>query len=386
MPANATPAPVPHPEHLPHFMLQEIQQQPTALQTCLAAYCPEPSTASSASSLRPCALPAPPVPLAAIHLIASGTSRHAALVAQFWFEQLAGIPTRVRSGSEFLAAPFPLTAHTLTLGVTQSGETADTLQALAQERQRRVEQAADYQAHLWGITNQADSSLARLVDVVIPTLAGEEMGVAATKTFTAQLLVFYLLAVSFAAQRQLLQGDRVHQTFTALYQLPEQIRQVLQQSANIQTLAHRLVEAQHCIVLGRGINRAIALEGALKLKETTYIHAEGYAAGEFMHGPIALLDEKVPVIAIAPTGTSQAALLANVQKAKSHGSPVFGIVTADTTATPQDYFDQHITLPAIAEGLSPILTVIPLQLLAYHVAVLRGLNVDRPRHIIKTLA
>ncbi|MBF2029972.1 MAG: SIS domain-containing protein [Oscillatoriales cyanobacterium C42_A2020_001] len=324
-------------------------------------------------------------PLNEIHIIASGTSRHAGLVAQFWLEQLAHIPTRIRSGSEFLEAPLPMTVHTLTVGVTQSGETADTLQALELEKQRRAVYALEYQSRLLGITNQPTSSLANLVDAVLPTLAGEEVGVAATKTFTAQLVVFYLLALELASHRQTLDRDRLTHALTALHQLPVSIHQVLQQEAAVQAVAQRLVEAQTCILLGRGINRAIALEGALKLKEATYLHAEGYAAGEFMHGPIALLDERVPVIAIAPAGATQSAILANALKARSHGSPLIGIVTANSASETAEIFDQQIVLPPIDEMLSPILTVIPLQLLAYHLAVLKGLDVDRPRNITKTL-
>lgn len=362
-------------------MLQEIYQQPAAIQTCLAAYGEVTSApASPLTQLRD----RWPVPPQEIHIIASGTSRHAGLVAQFWLEQWVGIPTRVRSGSEFLAAPLPLTPHTLTLGVTQSGETADTLQALAWDQQRRAERSPVLQACLVGMTNQPASSLAQQVDVLLPTFAGTEVGVAATKTFTTQLVVFYLLALLLAEPK--MTSDRRAEVYTALHQLPTQIQQVLQQSAQIQTLAQQFVERQHCILLGRGVNCAIALEGALKLKETTYLHAEGYAAGEFMHGPMALLDPQVPVIAIAPAGKTQSALLANVQTAKLHGSPVIGIVTTDQAAATEHLFDTQIVLPAVDEILSPLLTVIPLQLLAYFIAVQRGLNVDRPRNITKTLA
>lgn len=364
-------------------MLQEIHHQPDAIQTCLSTYLASTSPPTFAPLLTGL-LAHCPDPLREIHILASGTSRHAGLVAQFWFEQLAGIPTRIRSGSQFLEAPFPPTPHTLTVGVTQSGETADTLQALAFDRQRRTTRSPEQQAHCIGITNQATSSLAQHVDGIIPTLAGTEVGVAATKTFTTQLIVFYLLAVMLSEQRQ--GRDRLTTALTALHQLPMQIRQVLQQSSQIQSLAQRFVDQSHCIVLGRGINHAIALEGALKLKETTYLHAEGYAAGEFMHGPIAILDEQVPVIAIAPGGQTQAALLANVSKARSHGAPVIGIVTTENAAATASWFDTQIILPAVDEMLSPILTVIPLQLLAYAIAVARGLNVDRPRNITKTLS
>lgn len=360
-----------HNSETPHFMLREICQQPATLQTCLSTYQIGDVLKSHA-------------PINQIHIIASGTSRHAGLVAQFWLEQLAGIPTRVRSGSEFLEAPLPVTANTLTIAVTQSGETADTLQAVTWVKERLSQTQPDHAK--WGITNEADSSLAQLVDVILPTLAGAEIGVAATKTFTTQLGVFCGLALMLAAQRQKIDRDRLHHLATSLEQLPVLMQQVLQQAGEIQAIASQLATAQHCIVLGRGINRAIALEGALKLKEITYIHAEGDAAGEFMHGPIALLDEKVPVIAIAPTGSTQAAMVKNIERVKSHGSPLIGIVTSDHAAATANLFDAQIVLPTVDEMLSPFLTVLPLQLLAYFIAVSRGLNVDRPRNITKTLA
>lgn len=359
-------------------MLQEIYQQPDVIQTCLHAYWHN-QTSALLTHL-------PAAPPQAIQIIASGTSRHAGLIAQVWLEQLAGIPTRVRSGSAFLTAPLPLTPNTFTLGVTQSGETADTLQALKWERARRSRHPHDLQPYLIGITNQATSSLAKEVDVLLPTLAGVEVGVAATKTFTTQLVVLLGLALHWAKQQQVIAPDRFQQLTTALHQLPEQMRQILQQADDIQALAAPLVKAQSCIVLGSGINHAIALEGALKLKETTYLHAEGDAAGEFLHGPIALLDETIPVIAIAPADTTHPAMLATMSKIKSHRSPLIGIVSTKQAAATASLCDAQIRLPVVDELLSPLLTVIPLQLLAYTIAVSRGLDVDRPRHITKTLA
>lgn len=361
----------------PHFMLKEIHQQPEAIQTCLDAYRHSAQLLLNRLSTRS---------VQEIHIIASGTSRHAGLIAQVWLEQLAGIPTRVRSGSEFLATPLPLTPHTLTVGVTQSGETADTLQALEWERTRRSRQPEAFQPCLIGITNHTTSSLATYVDVLLPTLAGTEVGVAATKTFTSQLVVFFWLALHLAKQKQALDSDQLQQATTALYHLPEQVQQILQQVDHIQKVAVHLVNAQSCIVLGRGINHAIALEGALKLKETTYLHAEGYAAGEFMHGPIALLDEKIPVITIAPADKTHSAMLATMDKVKSYRSPLIGIVSVEQATATASLCDLQITLPVADELLSPVLTVIPLQLLAYTIAVLRGLDVDRPRNITKTLA
>ena len=373
-----------------HFMLKEIYEQPDVVRQCLAAYL-KPDWDSDQAA----ALPSSPFNLALpeqlfatvseIQLVACGTSRHASLVAQYWFEQLAGIPTRVRSASEFVSAPFPLVGNTLTIAVTQSGETADTLAAIAAAKRRSSQAEGSLQSWLLGITNQSESSLAKAVDYTLPTLAGTEVGVAATKTFMAQLVVFCCLALEFAVRRQALSPQQLAPTIAALRSLPDQIETTLQQQREpIQTIAQTFANVKDCIVLGRSINHAIALEGALKLKETTYIHAEGYAGGEFMHGPIALLDATVPVIAIAPAGSVHHSMLANVQKAKANGAPLIGITTV-TEPADRTVFDQPLTVPAIDELLSPFLTVIPLQLLAYTIAVQRGLDVDRPRNITKTL-
>ncbi|MBD2021881.1 isomerizing glutamine--fructose-6-phosphate transaminase [Leptolyngbya sp. FACHB-36] len=346
-------------------MLKEIYQQPEVVRTCLAHYL-------NSNPDRPFNLPDRPIPNQ-IHLLACGTSWHACLIAQHWLEQIAGIPTRVRAASEFVAAPFPPTSNILTIAATQSGETADTLAA--------VQLARHSQTHLFGITNQPESSLSQIVDRTLLTHAGREIGVAATKTFLTQLLVFYCLTLDFAHQRQQLSGAQMQDAIAKLHALPDHITTLLQQDSAIQTLAQSFATAEHCIVLGRGIQRPIALEGALKLKETTYLHAEGYAAGEFMHGPIALLDARIPVIVLAPAGSVYPDTLANVRKIKANGASVLGIVTAGGEAD----FDRAIVLPSIDESLSPFLSVIPLQLLAYHLAVLRGLDVDRPRNITKTL-
>ncbi|MGI0488276.1 SIS domain-containing protein [Pantanalinema rosaneae CENA516] len=368
------------PTRFPHLMLKEIYQQPEVLRTCLAAYLTSDHNDPINLNL--------PIELYAdldqIHLIACGTSRHAGLVAQHWLEQIAGIPTRIRSGSEFVSAPLPLTANTLTIAITQSGETADTLKALTIDQTHRSELGDRWQARQLGITNHPDSSLAQCVNHTLLTLAGTEIGVAATKTFTTQLAVLCCLMLDLAGRRGAIASDSLHQWITALKRLPDQIALMLEQEDAIKELAQQLVECRHCIVLGQGVNRAIALEGALKLKETTYIHAEGYAAGEFLHGPIALLDQQIPVIAIVPEDNSQAAVLETARKAQMSGAKVIGIVSDHSV--PADLFEECLVLPAIAnELLSPFLTVIPLQLLAYHMAVLRGLDVDRPRHLTKAI-
>jgi glucosamine--fructose-6-phosphate aminotransferase (isomerizing) len=375
-------------------MLKEIYEQPEVVRRCLAAYLKPDWDGNQETALQsspfnfmlPDALFAS---VAEIQIVACGTSRHASLVAQYWLEQLAGIPTRVRSASEFVSAPFPLTANTLTIAVTQSGETADTLAAIAVATTRRSQAEGSLPSWLLGITNQPESSLTKAVDYTLLTFAGTEIGVAATKTFIAQLVVFYCLALEFAVRRQVsaqpLSAQQLGDTIAALRSLPDQIEAILKQQRElIQVIAQTFADVNDCIVIGRGISRAIALEGALKLKETTYIHAEGYAGGEFMHGPIALLDAKVPVIAIAPAGSVYASMLTNAQKAKSNGAPLIGITNV-TEPSDRAEFDHSITVPAIDELLSPFLTVVPLQLLAYTIAVQRGLDVDRPRNITKTL-
>ncbi|MBW4489280.1 MAG: isomerizing glutamine--fructose-6-phosphate transaminase [Trichocoleus desertorum ATA4-8-CV12] len=375
-----------------HFMLQEIYEQPDVVQACLTQYLdldwPQNHTSGYAStSPMQLGLSASLYDnLAEIHLLACGTSLHASLVGQYWLEQLAGIPSRVRYASEFRETPFPLTAKTLTIAVTQSGETADTLKALEFEQQRRFQRsqlAPAYRPHLLGLTNQPASTLHQRVDYILQAPSGREVGVAATKSFVAQLMVFYALALDLAARRQTLSSDRIHQLLRELERLPGKIAQILESADAIAQLAKDLVDTQNFIFLGRGINYPIALEGALKLKETSYIHAEGYAAGEFLHGPIAILDENVAVVAIAMPGQVYDQTLANLQKVKSRGSKLIGITTPENPAAA--LFDCLLPMPDVDELMSPILTVIPLQLLAYYITVYRGLDVDRPRGLTKSL-
>lgn len=369
-----------------HFMLREIHEQPQVVQDCLEHYL-NPRTSSSEFASSAIALGIPPEFLAEveqIHLLACGTSFHASLIAQALLEQWIGIPTRVRIASAFCDAPLPLTPNTLTIAVTQSGETADTLNALALDQQRRSHQALELQQRSLGITNQPNSTLTQRVQHTLPALSGKEVGIAATKSFMAQLVVFYSLALDLATRRQTLPSDRIDALIQGLERLPGQINQILEESDAIAHLAKELVNTQNVICLGRGINHAIALEGALKLKETSYSHAEGYASGEFLHGPIAMLDERVAVIAIAMPGPTYEQGLANLQKVKTRGARLIGLTTPD--AATQDLFDAIVPLPTVDEWLSPFLTVIPLQLLAYYITVYRGLDVDRPRGLQKSLS
>ena len=376
-----------------HFMLKEIHEQPETAALWVARHLPEVVEGE--------ATPLVALPLAAevfegverIQILACGTSRHAAQVGAYLLEQLAGIPTSVFYASEFRYAPPPLSPHTLTIGVTQSGETADTLAALAmeQERRRLVADPA-YRPRLLGITNRAESSLARMVDHIFDIGAGIEVGVAATKTFLGQLLAFYGLSLAFAERRvgQRQGGVSSGRSREELKALVAQLRQLPQQlealvadhDQRCASLAHRFEGTQDVIFLGRGINYPIALEGALKLKEISYIHAEGYPAGEMKHGPIALLDAKVPVVSIAMPGAVFDKVLSNAQEAKARDAQLIGVAPECPDA---ELFDVLLPVPAVDELLSPLLTVIPMQLLSYHIAAHRGLDVDQPRNLAKSV-
>jgi glutamine---fructose-6-phosphate transaminase (isomerizing) len=261
--------------------------------------------------------------------------------------------------------------------VTQSGETADTLAALDAAKAKGV--------RMLGITNRSESSLGQKVNALIDTRAGMEIGVAATKTFTAQLVAFYLLALHLSHLRASQTPERIHEIIEGLQQLPVHIENILDtQERYITELAKDFEFTRDVIYIGRGINYPIALEGALKLKEISYIHAEGYPAGEMKHGPIALLDSEVPVIAIAVPGKVYEKVLSNAQEAKARDAKLLGVAPLDDPGAIET-FDQILPVPYVEELLSPILTVVPLQLLAYHIAARRGLDVDQPRNLAKSV-
>jgi len=370
-----------------HFMLKEIYEQPGVVRACLEAYFPDISNDQiSNKPLITLGLDEKiHVDLDQIQIVACGTSWHAALVGKYLLEQLAGIPTQVQYASEFRYSPSPMTANTLTIGVTQSGETADTLAALGMEKERRQGKESKYQARLLGITNRPESSLGHMVVNIINTHGGIEIGVAATKTFVAQLMAFYALALDLAYARQAITLERLEEIILGLRKLPSEMEAILEiQERHIERLVHDFAETKDFIFLGRGINFPIALEGALKLKEISYIHAEGYPAGEMKHGPIALLDTKVPVVAIAVPGGVYEKVISNAQEAKARDSRLIG-VTSVNDGEAAEIFNDIIPIPAVEEILSPILTVIPVQLLAYHIAARRGLDVDQPRNLAKSV-
>ncbi|BDI18744.1 glutamine--fructose-6-phosphate aminotransferase [isomerizing] [Nostoc cf. commune SO-36] len=367
-----------------HFMLKEIHEQPGVVRASLDAYFN--NFGESSESPINLGLPADLYNnLEQIQIVACGTSWHAALIGKYLIEQLAGISTQVHYASEYRYAPSPVTANTLIIGVTQSGETADTLAALAMEKERRQGKEPQYQGRLLGITNRPESSLGDMVPHVISTLAGIEIGVAATKTFTAQLMAFYALALDLAARRQTVSKDTLEKIINGLRQIPKEIEATLETQERLtEQLAHEFAETKDFIFVGRGINFPIALEGALKLKEISYIHAEGYPAGEMKHGPIALLDAKVPVVAIAIPGSVYEKVISNAQEAKARDSRLIG-VTPVKDGEAAEIFNDLLPVSHVEELLSPILTVVPLQLLAYHIAARRGLDVDQPRNLAKSV-
>ncbi|WP_269621944.1 glutamine--fructose-6-phosphate transaminase (isomerizing) [Prochlorococcus marinus] len=365
-----------------HFMLKEIFEQPETAALWISRYLPD-----GLSTQTPVAFPFEHNfydSIERVQILACGTSRHAAMVGAYLLEQFAGLSSNVFFASEFRYAPPPLEPHTLTIGVTQSGETADTLAALAMENERRSAlNDPNFASLQLGITNRIESSLARQVPNVIDICSGLEVGVAATKTFLGQLLTFYGLAIMFAARRKTRSEKEIIDLCNQLKLIPTILRELISQHNNLtEELSHHFTETKDVIFLGRGINYPIALEAALKLKEISYIHAEGYPAGEMKHGPIALLDQRVPVISIANKGVVFDKVLSNAQEAKARDANLIGIAprSPDTKI-----FDHLLPIPEVNELISPLLTVIPMQLLSYHIAAHRGLDVDQPRNLAKSV-
>ena len=373
-----------------HYMLKEIYEQPSVVRTCLDNYINPNWHADEDPSYSPVSLSLTPNltdDLEHIQILACGTSWHAALIGKYLLEQIAGIPTTVDYASEFRYSPKPIIPNTLTIGVTQSGETADTIAALEAERSRRESLEPKFQAKLLAITNRAESTIAQICDRIIDTHAGIEIGVAATKTFTAQTMGFYFLALDLAYRRRAISNTRISEIIESLRHIPSQIETILDTQAEaIEELAHDFTtETEDFIFIGRGINFPIALEGALKLKEISYIHAEAYPAGEMKHGPIALLDNTVPVVAVAMPGNVYDKVISNAQEAKARDARLIGVTTAMNATEAAHTFDDILTVPEVDELVSPVLSVIPLQMLSYHIAAIKGLDVDQPRNLAKSV-
>ena len=308
--------------------------------------------------------------------VACGTSWHAAMIGKYLVEAFARLPVEVDIASEFRYRRPVVDSRVLTVPISQSGETADTLAALRE--------AKEHGSRTVAICNVVGSSLAREADGVVFTRAGIEIGVASTKAFTAQLVAVTLMALKLGVARNMIDPALVGQTVKGLWELPELLSVVLEQSQAIRQVAERFVDRDHFLYLGRGLNFPLALEGALKLKEISYVHAEGYAEGEMKHGPIALVDARMPVVAIAPRGETYDKMASNIEEIKARE----GIVIAVATAGDEDIHakaDVVIAVPPTLEWLQPVLTAVPLQLLAYHVGVLRGCDVDQPRNLAKSV-
>ncbi len=365
-----------------HFMLKEIYEQPEIAQLWIDRFLPInlPSNNSVAFPMSKSILE----DVEQIQILACGTSRHAGMVGAYLLEQFAGVPAKVYFASEFRYAPPPLSKKTLTIGVSQSGETADTLAALRMEKERRdMTNDPNFAFHQLGITNRLDSSLGRELDNIIDIGSGIEIGVAATKTFLGQMLSFYGLTLLFASHRQKRTPQEISDLSNDLRLIPQQLKDLIKKHDSLsQEIAHLFAETKDVIFLGRGINYPIALEGALKLKEISYIHAQGYPAGELKHGPIALLDQHVPVVSLAVPGVVFEKVLSNSQEAKARDARLIGV----STSGPQsEMFDELFTIPKVSEWVSPLLTVVPLQLFSYHIAAHKGLDVDQPRNLAKSV-
>ncbi len=365
-----------------HFMLKEIYEQPETAQQWIDRFLPIDLPLGNSGAL-PISKPILEK-IEQIQILACGTSKHAGMVGAYLLEQFAGVPANVFFASEFRYSPPPLLPNTLTIGVSQSGETADTLAALRMEKERRdATKDANFSFHQLGITNRVDSSLGRELDNVIDIGSGIEIGVAATKTFLGQMLSFYGLTLLFASQRQKRTPQEIEDLSNDLRLIPKQLTDLIKKHDSLsQEIAHLFVETKDVIFLGRGINYPIALEGALKLKEISYIHAQGYPAGELKHGPIALLDQHVPVVSIAVPGVVYEKVLSNSQEAKARDASIIGV---STIGPESEMFDELFTIPKVSEWVSPLLTVVPLQLFSYHIAAHKGLDVDQPRNLAKSV-
>jgi len=358
----------------PHFMLKEIFEQPEAVRNTMRE-----RVDPEGLDIRIPELGLRDRELAGLNrlcFVACGTSWHAGLVGKYLVEAFARLPVEVDIASEFRYRRPVVDSRVLTVPISQSGETADTLAALREARNHGSRAVA--------ICNVVGSSLAREADGVVYTRAGIEIGVASTKAFTAQLVAVTLLALKLGLARSFVDPALVRQMVKGLWELPDLLSVVLRQSDAIRRVAEQFVDRDHFLYLGRGLQFPLALEGALKLKEISYIHAEGYAAGEMKHGPIALIDPRMPVVAVAPRGATYDKMTSNIEEIKARDGIVIAVATEgdEEIATKADVV---IPVPASLEWLQPLLTAVPLQLLAYHLGVLRGCDVDQPRNLAKSV-
>jgi glutamine---fructose-6-phosphate transaminase (isomerizing) len=365
----------------PHFMLKEIFEQPRCLQDTISGRI---SVESGKIILDEAKLPEEFIAkLDHIHIVACGTSWHAALVGKFLIEDLARIPVEIDYGSEFRYRDPLVSSNSLVIAISQSGETADTLAAVREARSKG--------ARILSICNVVGSMLSRESDGTLYIRSGPEIGVASTKAFTCQLAVILLVALYLAQDRKKLSREQMAQLLSGLVQIPQDIERLLAQSSSYEAIAKTIYQHNNSLYLGRGIHYPIALEGALKLKEISYIHAEGYPAGEMKHGPNALIDRNLPVVALAvrdPKNPKSVLryekMLSNIEEVRAREGIIIAVASEDDSRI-SEIAEHVIEIPANCDQLLPILLIVPLQLLAYHIAVLRGCDVDQPRNLAKSV-
>lgn len=361
-----------------HYMLKEIYEQPDAVARTLEMALDKGENAK----LREDFLQRHETQLKGIknvQIIACGTSYHSGLVAKYWFESLIRVPCSVEVASEFRYRNPVVVDHSLVICISQSGETADTLSAL-----RDTQKQAPAGLVSLALCNVPTSSLVRETDIFLPTLAGPEIGVASTKAFTTQLVALMLLVLKVAAVQQRMSEERLSILIGELHQLPGQLYASLHLDGAIKTMSKHFENKKSCLFLGRGLQFPIALEGALKLKEISYIHAEGYAAGELKHGPLALVDKDMPIVVLAPKDSMFDKLKANMQEVHARHGELFVFASESSQMLAEDRL--HVVhVPDVCETLAPIIYSVPVQLLSYHVAVLRGTDVDQPRNLAKSV-
>ena len=355
-----------------HFMLKEIHEQPEVVGATLRS-CVDPTN----RAVTPPALPFDWNNVPRLTITACGTAFYAALVAKYWFETLARLPVEVDVASEFRYREAPLPAGGVCIAVSQSGETADTLAALRYAKQQGQ--------HALSILNVPESAIARESDLVVPTLAGPEIGVASTKAFTTQLVILAMLAIAAGRSRGALSREREAELVAALIEVPAHIAEVLNNGDAIAAVARKIADARDVLYLGRGTSYPIALEGALKLKEISYIHAEGYPAGEMKHGPIALITESVPVVVVAPSDALTDKIASNLEQVHARGGKPVLISDAAGVARLGAKTFASLTMPTVDPFVAPILYAVPIQLIAYHAAVAKGTDVDQPRNLAKSV-
>ncbi|MBD1373551.1 glutamine--fructose-6-phosphate transaminase (isomerizing) [Hazenella sp. IB182357] len=356
-----------------HFMMKEIYEQPKAIRDTLGSRIKE-ETVDLTNEI---GLNKEEInEIERIHFVACGTAYHAGLVGKYVIEDLARIPVECDVASEYRYRNPIITAKTLVIVVSQSGETADTLAALREAKRQG--------ARVLAITNVVGSSVAREADDVMITWAGPEIAVASTKAYTSQLIAIYLLGAYFAQEKELKTAAEITTIISELKQLPEKVEEVLQQEETVKAFATSIAKHNNLFFLGRGLDNAVGLEGSLKLKELSYIHSEAYAAGELKHGTLALIEEGIPVIALATQPAIYDKMVSNVEEVKARGAHVLGLTTVGNNEL-EKTVDEVIYIPAVSDLLSPVITVIPLQLLAYYACLARGYDVDKPRNLAKSV-